>query len=315
MQKKIMSRSNNMFLGEKMIQRLNLRHFVVWITMLLPSTLTLIIWRELGYGEPPLWPIIPAIGLLLILLASYITETLKGLRGYVALMATLFFMGFGGGWTYGFIPWVRSSKIWLSLLTMIPTGFSDLAVHVLRLTPTMIILIASFLKGLDRKSLYLVKGNIGGSVSPSRLLGIKDDISWINMTLRFSGVFGLGTLIFLILSTKPDFGKILTNLGVLPFVLVIAGLNAFNEEFTLRAAPLSLLKDHIDEKTALTVTTIFFSLGHYYGVPYGIIGVALSAFLGWFIGKGILETRGFLLAWFTHFVPDFVIFYFLLGIT
>ena len=289
----------------------NRTRLTAWIVMLLPSTLSLILWRELAGGEPAWWYLIPLAGLLMILAGTYLSDSLRGLRGYTALMLLLFLMGFGGGWTFGVIPWIRVKPQWSNLLSSLPAGFSDLAVHLLRLSPALIILATFLLRGKSLRDLYLTRGDIYAAVKPTRLLGVKDKISWLNMALRFSAVFGLGTLIFLFLSARPDLGQIWSNLGVLPFAVIIAGLNAFNEEFTLRAAPISML-GALSEKDALALTTVFFALGDYYGVPYGLIGVLLSGFLGWFIGKGILETRGFLLAWFTHLVPDIVIFGFLL---
>ena len=286
-------------------------HLAAWIIMLLPSTLSLILWREIAGGEPNWWYMVPLAGLLLVLAGTFLSEFLRGLRVYTALMLMLFLMGFGGGWTFGLIPWIRASTQWNNLTSSIPAGFSALAVHLLRLTPAIFFLAASLLQGKSLRDLYLTRGDIYASVKPTRLLGVKDKISWLNMTIRFSAIFGLGTLIFLLLSVRPDLGQIWDDLGILPFVAIIAGLNAFNEEFTLRAAPISTL-GALSEKEALVLTTVFFALGHYYGVPYGLVGVLLSGFLGWFIGKGILETRGFLLAWFTHLVPDLVIFGFLL---
>ena len=286
-------------------------HLVAWAVMLLPSTLSLILWRELVGGEPSWWFLVPLAGLLLVLAGTFLSDSLRGLRGYTALMLFLFLMGFGGGWTFGVIPWIRASTQWSNLVSSIPVGFSDLAVHLLRLTPALIFLASSLLHGKSLRDLYLTRGDINATVKPTHLLGVKGDISWLNMTIRFSGVFGLGTLLFLLLSARPDIGQIWGNLGVLPFAFIIAGLNAFNEEFTLRAAPISTLMK-LDKNEVLALTTAFFALGHYYGIPYGFIGVLLSSFLGWFIGKGILETRGFLLAWLTHLVPDLVIFGFLL---
>jgi hypothetical protein len=69
----------------------------------------------------------------------------------------------------------------------------------------------------------------------------------------------------------------------------------------------------VGEENALKMTTTFFALGYYYGVPKGFLGVILSAFLGWFIGKSIIETQGFFLAWLAHFIPYIVIFISLLA--
>jgi len=97
---------------------------------------------------------------------------------------------------------------------------------------------------------------------------------------------------------------------LIPVAVLIAVINAFNEEFTLRAAPLSRLWFTLGKQQALMITTVFFGLGHFYGVPSGILGVLLSGFLGWFLGKSMLETKGFFWAWLIHFIPDVFIFTF-----
>ena len=284
---------------------------IAWVTMLLPSTLTLILWREFGGGEPTWWYLVPLTGLSLILILTMFLGSLSRIREYVALMLMLFLMGFGGGWTFGVIPWVRASEAWISLTYRLSSGLSDLAVHLLRLTPAAMYLFFTRLRNIDHTEINLSFGDINSLVKPSRLLGVNDKITWVNMSIRFASVFGLGTLIFLMVAAKPDFRELAANINVLPFVVLIAALNAFNEEFTLRAAPIHSLRS-LGERDALALTTVFFGLGHYYGVPYGLTGVLLSGFLGWFNGKSIIETHGFFLAWFTHLVPDLVIFCFLL---
>jgi len=52
-------------------------------------------------------------------------------------------------------------------------------------------------------------------------------------------------------------------------------------------------------------------IGHYFGVPYGVVGVIMASFLGWMLGKAMLETRGFFWAWLIHFVQDVLIFTFM----
>ena len=59
----------------------------------------------------------------------------------------------------------------------------------------------------------------------------------------------------------------------------------------------------------LVFTAAFFGIGHYFGVPYGIVGVLMATFLGWMLGKAMLETRGFTWAWVIHFWMDVVIFF------
>jgi hypothetical protein len=52
-------------------------------------------------------------------------------------------------------------------------------------------------------------------------------------------------------------------------------------------------------------------VAHFYGVPYGVIGVVMAGFLGWFLAKAMLETRGFVMPWFIHFCQDVLIFSFI----
>ncbi len=103
---------------------------------------------------------------------------------------------------------------------------------------------------------------------------------------------------------------VIQALPLTPVVILIAVINAFNEEFTLRAAPISELFSVVGKKQALMITTLFFGLGHFYGVPSGLLGVLLASFLGWFLGKSMIETKGFFWAWFIHFLPDAFIFTF-----
>lgn len=295
-----------------MSTRRGLLYYTAWTVTLLPSSLTLIVWREIGSGEPAWWPVAPLTGLLLLMAGTFVFNTIRELRGYICLMLTLFIMGLGGGWSFGVIPWVRTSEFWVNSVSKLPSNLSQVAVHTLRLTPAICILTASLFRGKELGEMYLKKGDITRRVKPSRLLGVKNKESWFGLALKFSAIFGLGTLIFLVVATKPDPAKVLDNWSAIPYVVIIASMNAFNEEFTLRAFPLSLLSEHVGEENALGMTTLYFALGHYYGIPHGVTGVVLAGFLGWFIGKSIIETKGFFLAWLTHFVPDVVIFGFLL---
>jgi hypothetical protein len=88
-------------------------------------------------------------------------------------------------------------------------------------------------------------------------------------------------------------------------------MNAFYEEMTYKAALLSVLESPVGPRQALYMVAVYFGIGHFYGVPYGVIGVVLAAFLGWILGRSMLETRGMFWAWFIHFWQDVWIFSFL----
>ena len=80
---------------------------------------------------------------------------------------------------------------------------------------------------------------------------------------------------------------------------------------TYKASILSVLVGPVGATQALRMVAAYFGIAHFYGIPYGIVGVALAWFLGWILARSMLETRGLGWAWFIHFVQDVLIFGFL----
>jgi len=56
------------------------------------------------------------------------------------------------------------------------------------------------------------------------------------------------------------------------------------------------LEDIIGGKHALYLTSLYFGIGHFYGVPSGVIGIILSSFLGYILGKSMLEKNFYKMA-------------------
>ena len=291
----------------------NSRHsatIVAWTATLLASSLGIILWRELAGAEPYWWPWIHAIGLMVILSLTFIRVNLRPLRSFVLILLIVFFFGLGGGWQFGVIPLVRSSSLWITWEGQVPWALSAITYHLIRLSPALAILSFLLLKGRKRQDFFLAKGKIDAPVEPSKLLGMKKPEPWTRTGTIFAVIFGTVTFVYLMLSSSPSLETAIGALPLIPVALLIAVINAFNEEFTLRAAPISELLSAIGKKHALMMTTVLFGLGHFYGVPSGGLGVLLSSFLGWFLGKSMLETKGFFWAWLIHFLPDAFIFTF-----
>ena len=283
---------------------------VAWIATLLTSSLGIILWRELGGMEPYWWPWIHAIGLIVIFCLTLIRADLKPLRSFVLILLVMFFFGLGGGWHFGVIPFVRSNALWMSWESQLPWSLSAIATHLLRLSPAIVILSFLLLKGRKRQDFFLAKGKIDAPVEPSRLLGMKKPEPWTRIGPIFAVVFASVTFVYLMLSSTPSLNILIQTLPLIPAAILIAVINSFNEEFTLRAAPISELLSVLGKKQALMIPTVLFGLGHFYGVPTGLLGVLLASFLGWFLGKSMLETKGFFWAWLIHFLPDAFIFTF-----
>ncbi len=279
--------------------------------MLVASSLPLILFREV-YGSEPYWLAWVSSGTLVaILLATILRKSLRSITSFVFLICLLYFLGYGAGWQWGLVPFVRSSSAWISWTSSLPWAVSQLATHVLRLTPAIAVMSFLLLKGRHRKDFFLTVGKIDAPVEPSKLIGMKKPQPWTRIGSIFALVFAAGTISFLMISAPPTLGTFVRALPLVPVAILIAGINSFNEEFTLRAAPLSELVQALGKQQALLITTVYFGLGHFYGIPNGVLGVALASFLGWFLGKSLLETKGLFWAWTIHFVQDVFIFTFL----
>lgn len=65
-------------------------------------------------------------------------------------------------------------------------------------------------------------------------------------------------------------------------------------------------------KATLFLGSVVFGVIHYWGAaPRGIFGSLLAAWIGYFLTKSMLETKGFFWAWLIHFAQDVVIMIFL----
>ena len=186
-----------------------------------------------------------------------------------------------------------------------------LADQSLRLIVTLIIIVALFVLRKTRNAFFLVKGDTNALTEPVNWMGIKPGERWKQVGRNFSVILSLGTLTFLILAGRPPLDIVLRALPFLPAILIAAMLNAFNEEMTYKASFLSVLENVVGRQHALWLMAAYFGIGHFYGIPYGVIGVLMAGFLGWFLGKSMLETRGMGWAWFIHFWQDVLIFAFL----
>ena len=185
-----------------------------------------------------------------------------------------------------------------------------LAFQSLNLMLTLAIIATLFILKKRRDAFFLVKGDTSAPLEPVRWLGIKAGATW-NKAGRVSAiVLSLGTLTFLTLAGRPPLDIVVRALPFLPVILLASAVNAFSEEMFAKASFLSVLEDVVGKHQALWLMAYAFGIGHFYGIPYGVIGVLMAGFLGWWLGKSMLETRGLWWAWFIHFVQDVWIFAF-----
>jgi len=249
--------------------------------------------------------IVPAIIVTFGFLLTFLWKDIRPLRAFFGVFIVLILS-----------QWLILSR--LNRLPILDKGLSNPSFSVsmlteqgLKLLVTLIMIAFLFLIKNNRMAFYLTAGIGNAEVEDLRWLGVRPGEKWWRFGLVAGLCISLGTLLFLVLGGRPSLNNLGQVLPLLPAVFLAAALNAFNEEMTYKASFLSVLEKEVGKKQALLLMAAYFGFAHFYGVPYGIIGVIMAGILGWLLGKSMLETRGIFWAWFIHFLQDILIFTFL----
>ena len=190
-------------------------------------------------------------------------------------------------------------------------GTYMLAEQSLRLMVTVVVIGALLaLRGRPSR-FFLALGNLHAPMAPIRWLGVKEGSRWSRFGPMAALALSAGTLVFLMAAGRPAPELIARAVPVLPVVFLAAALNAFSEEVSYKASLLCVLEEPVGPGQALLMVSAYFGVGHYYGVPYGLVGMAMAFALAWVLGRAMLETRGLFWSWFLHFWQDVLIFAFL----
>jgi len=277
-----------------------------WITTLLVSTLPDIILGEVLHQPAP-WLLWAKIGLLAGMLAiSLLWVPLRAIWKYFCVLLALYLVE----WLF---DQIGQTSFWQSWFGGAGQAFttSMFANQLLRLGVAVTMVLVMLLLVRRRSAFFLVKGDLDARVEPVRWLGISEPVRWKRLGTILALVISLGTLAFLVLAGRPPANMLAKLLPLLPAVLLFAAMNAFSEEMSYRASFLATIRGPLGKSQSLLITAAFFGLGHYYGVPYGVVGVLMAGLLGWLLGKSMLETEGFTWPWLIHFLQDVLIFSFM----
>ena len=280
---------------------------LAWAVTLFISGLPDILLRELT-GSAPDWLLWSKVGLLLgMAAASVVWHTMRPLRDYfliflVILLASAMSVRMTNisGWQQRFAA------------SNAPFALSMLGEQLRRLLVSLAVIAAFLLLRYRRAGFFLVTGQLDATGAPIRWLGITRPYSYRRFGPLAALCLCLGLGAFLVIGGGwPDVSPGSLSLLTVIAIVALAALNAFNENMTYRAAPLATLEPAIGSSQAMLLTAVLFGVGHFYGVPYGIVGVVMAGALGWILNKTMLETGGFVWPWFIHFCQDALVFSFM----
>ena len=274
--------------------------------MLIGSTLPLVIFREI-FGINPDWLLpLQTIIFAVVLALTYLVKKLEKVK----LFTLMIFLLLSSQWLTNI---VQSSKLWQNWFQ---TGANNFIMYLLngqllRLAAALIIFgVLLFIKKKP-KNFFFTMGKLDAEVKPIKYI-LTEPSNWKKFGTAFAFYISLGTLTFLLIAGGiPSLSKLIDIIPIIPLIIIFAAVNSFYEELGYRAALISVLEDKIGSKHSLYLSSIFFGIGHFYGVPYGIVGVVMASFLGYILGKSMLETRGFFWAFFIHMLQDIIIFSFI----
>lgn len=277
---------------------------VAWAATLLASGLPILVQRELLRGDGALALRLSAGGLLIALAAALLWRAARPLAGYFGLLLAVLLA------IHVAQPWALNSAVWGRLFGAEGAAWAwrGLGEQVVRLLPVLAAWLVLLLLGLRRRDFFLVTGQMDAAAAPVRWLDIKAGDRWTKTGRNFAVTFAAVTLIIAVVNSRGTLANLPAALPLLPAALLFAAMNAFAENFVFRAGPLALLTPVVGKAQALLLAAVFFGVGHYGSFPPGVLGVLLAGFLGWALGKSMLETRGFAWAWLIQVPMDAVVF-------
>ena len=279
---------------------------LAWITTLLASTLPDAVWQSLT-GASPHWLLWAKIGLLAVLvLVSLVCASIRPLRLFFLMLLIL-------------VPAYQWLTVWLPTLPVWKQWFGQDewvgGTAFVRLAKTVVAFLMMgilHLSGQQRRDYFLTRGQLDAPAASVRWLGIAKGTPWSRVGSIIALVAFVPVLVVLWLGSSPSSALLIKALPYLPAAVLFAAMNGFGEEMSLRAPLLSALQGQISRRHILLLTAVYFGLAHYSGgVSAGIIWVIFAGFLGWLMGRSMLETKGAFWAWLIHSVEDIPIFFFM----
>jgi membrane protease YdiL (CAAX protease family) len=276
-----------------------------WSTILLAGTIPAILWTEFA-GPAPAWLTIAQIAIpFALLVATILSRRLRALWRFALTMCLLLIL-------IDVLPFMDLTVAPMqSVFGATPFDARMQAEQTAKLLVALLMITTLLLTGLRSRDLFLRLGSLTAPIRPVPLLGFPHADSW----RRFGLIWGFGIAgalgIAQYVAVRPTATEFAAIVPMIPSIIFYAALNAFSEEMTYRAPMLATLEPAVGSSQALWQSAVLFGVAHYFGTPGGLLGAMLSIFMGWILGKAMLETRGLFWAWWIHFLSDVVIFVFI----
>jgi membrane protease YdiL (CAAX protease family) len=281
--------------------------WLAWAVTLTVSLAPNILFQE-STGQTPAWLFMAKLALLgAMIVVGLFWSAARPLCAFCIMFAVLFLMEDLRGR-------LEASAQWHQWFGGFGATFATrmLGQQLLRVGVAIVMIVVLLILQYRPRDFFLTKGDLNGTAAPVRWLGINKPMGWRRLGIISSLCISLGLLAFLLIGGgRPSWGAARRVLPMLPMVLILAAMNAFAEEVSFRSVLLGSLRKVVDQRQAVLLTAAFFGIAHYYGVPYGLVGVVMAGFLGWFLGKCMTETKGLFWPWLIHFLQDVLIFSFM----
>ena len=247
-------------------------------------------------GTQPAWfAVLQAAVLLAVAGAFSFDSRLKPLRGFAIVLAAL-----DGG---DFVRWMIESHFrWLPGAALPTRMFVD---AVLAGVPALFMLATAVSSGLTARQVFLVPGNMRAFTS----LPLLRSTRWTLVAPLIFLVTAMPLAARLRILAMPGDMSRIGFFGV-AFTLAFAAINAGFEEIRFRCVLLACAEGVVGRTHAIWLTAVLFGLAHWgpSNHPSGLIGAAMTGFLGWLLATSILDTRGWGWAWMIHLGDDMIIF-------
>ncbi len=185
---------------------------------------------------------------------------------------------------------------------------SKLKYQLFTLLLAVVILFITYLFSKQNARIFYKAGTINAATSPVKLLGIKNTDSWKTVGRNRAIIISVVTAIFIYLNVARGQTLESEHVRFLPFILLFSITNAFTEEAITRLGLVTALHGRVPNAAIYVASALLFGIPHFFGVPGGVVGAIMAAFLGWLLSKSVIETRGMFWAWFIHFLQDMIIF-------